>query len=210
MRAALCSFELNPPERIVLELAQIHMQQNPFAQGIVSDIDLGKAIDELSPYFSILHPDWSDRNVEGITALIEDEDILYLDPFTELQPPDKLLGKYTDFASVQLSLLRDFTERKQKITHLVCHPTKQFNRSEGLRLWNINGSGDFERKCDFGVVLTREGSTTIAHIQKVRDRLTGIEDSKAAYRLDTEAYYFSEVPIPMRIKGSDEKKDLPF
>lgn len=215
LRAALCSFELNPPERLVLELAQIHTQMNPFAAPdemfALSDEELSKAIDEFSPYFSVLSPDWRERNVDGVCALLQSETVLYLDPFTELQPPDKLLGKYTDFASVELSKLRDYTERMQLITHLVCHPVKNFNRKDRVRLHDINGSGDFERKADFGLVVERDkaSGTTILNLDKVRDRLTGEENSQVAFRLDVDHYFFTECAVPLRMTESKAPQSVP-
>lgn len=212
LRLGLCSFELNPPERVLLELACIHLQGNVFDQTFDDD-QLSTGIDELKNFATVFAPSWKQRDAEGLIGILAKEieergcDVFYLDPFTELQPKERLLGKYTDFASQELSKLKDITERWNIMTHLVCHPTKNFNRAEGVRLWNINGSGDFERKADFGLVVTRQNNTTIVHLQKRRDRLTGIEDAKAAFELNTDAYYFKETSVPIVLSGSKKSEE---
>lgn len=210
-RLGLCSFELNPPERVLLELAAIHLRGNVF-DDTFDDDQISAGIDELKNFCTVFAPSWQERDAQGLIAILAEEigerscEVFYLDPFTELQPKDKLLGKYTDFASQELSKFKDITEKWNINSHLVCHPTKNFNRSEGLRLWNINGSGDFERKADFGLVITRVNNITVAHLQKRRDRLTGVEDAKAAFELNVDAYYFKETSVPITLNGSGKKE----
>lgn len=214
MRTGLCSFELEPPERVLLELCSIHLQANVFDRSVDND-QIREAERELKNLFTVIDLDWHQRNTEGLFEEVDREIAerglgrLYTDPFTEFQPPDRLMGKYTDFASTQLSLYKECLKRRALIGDLVCHPTKNFNRSEGVKLWNINGSGDFERKADFGLVVSRVNNITVVHIQKRRDRLTGCEDAKAAFELDPDAYYFRETAVPITL-GKKEEGGTPF
>ena len=218
IRAGLCSFELNPPERLLLELVAIFGKCNPFDDSM-DDARVCQIVSDLKNICTVFSLDFNQRSVDGIEPLVEQEiaengmGVFYLDPFTELQPADRLLGKYTDFAGQQLSKLKAMTEEKDLITHLVCHPTKQgSSRSSEMTLADINGSGDFERKADFGIVISREKGSkiTVVHLQKLRDRFTGAEDGKAAFELDQDCQYFREVSVPISLRAEKKDSDVPF
>lgn len=225
LRAGLAAFEVRPVQRLLHDLVRVHLKAPTFIQmdGCVSDDEFRKAALELDPYFYVMDPGKGERNVPGLAEIIKSEkaersqDVLYLDPFTQLQSANRLALKYTDFISDQLQTLVEETERLEMISHLVVHPTKGFNRSLGLRFSDANGSGDFERVADYGLVVTAEyvgtERRTVVHAQKIRDQFTGQADGKAAFTLDQPSYLFSNAQVPIRLgKGSEleEKGEIPF
>jgi len=212
MRAGLCSFEARPIDALVLAMVQCHIKKPTFPDmdGCCSDEDLRVGLREIGPYFTAFTPTFDEANMDALCQFFDDEitengmDIAYIDPFTELQPPDKLADKYTNFVSKELSKLVQYTGSRSLITHLVCHPTKNWNRKDGLRLWNINGSGDFERKTDYGIVITREDGRAVLDVQKVRAWFPG-QNGKAAFKYDIRAARYTQSSVPMTMGPNSGK-----
>lgn len=189
LHVGLVSFE-NDPVDLTHSLVQAHLKKPTFVEfdNCCTEEEFRQALDEIGQHFTVYDPTWEEQNINGLSGFWEDSikadeglDCIYLDPFTELQPSEKLLGKYTDFASQQLSQFVSFTRTRSLMSWLVCHPTKNFTRKDGLKLWNINGSGDFERKADFGLVLTREDGKLQVEVQKVRHWRTGTMGAMCAW-----------------------------
>lgn len=191
LHVGFVSFE-NDPVDLTHSLVQAHLKKPTYTEfdNCCTEEEFRQALDEMGKLFTIYDPTWEEQNVAGLSGYWEDSikaeglDCIYLDPFTELQPSAQLLGKYTDFASQQLSQFVSFTRSRSLMSWLVCHPTKNFTRKDGLKLWNINGSGDFERKADFGLVLTREDGKLEVEVQKVRHWRTGCMGESVAFFYD--------------------------
>jgi len=196
LRAGLASFE-NDPVDLTHTLVQCHLGKPTFPEmaNCCTDEEFRQALDEIGGMFEVYAPSWDEKNITALSEFWDDSiaetglDCIYLDPFTELQPPEKLIGKYTDFASGELSRFTHFTQARAVMSWLVCHPTKNFDRQGGLRLWNINGSGDFERKADFGIVLTRPERQLAVDVQKVRHPRTGCPGIVAFEYRQQKAFY---------------------
>jgi len=191
LHVGFVSFE-NDPVDLTHSLVQAHLKKPTYTEfdDCCTEEEFRQALDEMGKLFTVYDPTWEEQNVAGLSGYWEDSikaeglDCIYLDPFTELQPSAQLLGKYTDFASQQLSQFVSFTRSRSLMSWLVCHPTKNFTRKEGLKLWNINGSGDFERKTDFGLVLTRNDGKLEVEVQKVRHWRTGCMGESVAFFYD--------------------------
>ena len=213
LKAGFVSFE-NDPVDLTHSLVQAHIKKPTFVEfdDCCTEEEFRQALDEIGQYFTVYDPTWEEQNIGGLSGFWEDSiaaeglDCIYLDPFTELQPSDKLLGKYTDFASQQLSQFVSFTRTRSLMSWLVCHPTKNYARGEGLKLWNINGSGDFERKADFGLVLTRKDDKTQLEVQKVRHWRTGRMGAIVAwYYSQSDGAYTSTQPTLTKESGKRRK-----
>lgn len=181
LRFGLCSFESEPAE-LAHQIVQAHLGRPTFPEfdGCCTESEFLQALEEAGKYFEIYQPKWEEKNVESMIEFwrdsIADEglDGIYLDPFTELQPPEKLIGKYTDFVSQELGRFCDFVRGSNLLSWLICHPTKNYDRAKGPpSLWNINGSGDFDRKADYGLCLWRPEFQLQVHVTKVRKWRTG-------------------------------------
>lgn len=202
LHGGFASFE-NDPVDLTHQLVQafIRMPTYPEFNDCCTDAEFLQALDQIGQYFTVYDPMFEEQNVAGLSGFWEDSiggeglDVLYLDPFTELQPPQTLMGKYTDFVAQQLSQFQSFTRTRSLMSWLVCHPTKNFTRKEGLRLWNINGSGDFERKADYGWVVTRQGNVTQLEIQKVRHWRTGEMGAKVAWCYSQKAATYTPTAV---------------
>ena len=194
LHAGLASFE-NDAIDLTHRLVQAHLQKPTYPEfdDCCTEEEFLIALDQIGAYFTVYDPTWEEQNVGSLSGFWEDSisdeglDVIYLDPFTELQPPDKLLGKYNEFVNQQLGQFVSFIRSRALMAWLLCHPTKNYSRKDGLRLWNINGSGDFERKTDFGLVITRpdDDHKVEVDVQKARHWRTG-EKGKVAY-------YYSQV-----------------
>jgi len=189
LHVGISSFESDPNE-LTHTLVQAHIQKPTFPDedGCCTEAEFLQALNELAPYFTIYDPRWEERNITSLSAFWDDTikegrlDCIYLDPFTELQPPERLMGKYNEFAQQELARFFDYTKSRSLMSWLICHPTKNWNRKEGLQLWNINGSKDFETKADFGVVLERKEGKLIVSMRKVRVWRTGdVGEQRAFY-----------------------------
>ena len=213
LQVGFVSFE-NDPVDLTHSLVQAHIKKPTFPEfdKCCTEAEFMQALDEIGKQFTVYDPTWEEQNVAGLSGFWEDSikaeglDCIYLDPFTELQPPAQLLGKYTDFVSQQLSQFVNFTRSRSLMSWLVCHPTKNFTRKDGLKLWNINGSGDFERKADFGLVLTLIDGKLQVDVQKVRHWRTGHMGAQVAYFYSlTKGVFTATQPTLKEVRGRNNQ-----
>lgn len=217
LRAGLSTFE-NDPIDIAHSLVQAHLRKPTFPEldGACTDQEFLDALDQIGNQFTIYQPSWDESNCQ---ALVENYwepdikgdglDILFLDPFSNLQPPPELLGKYTDFANQQLAYYWRYIQSRALLGFLCCHPTKNYDRKQGPpKLWNINGSGAFDRCADYGLGIMRQDHRLIVEIQKIRKWRTGSmgETIALSYRQSQGEYQRADLPAKYRQNGFQRKK----
>lgn len=217
LRAALTTFE-NDPIDIAHSLVQAHLRKPTFPEldGACTDQEFLDALDQIGNQFMVYQPSWDESNCQ---ALVENYwepdikgdglDILFLDPFSNLQPPPELLGKYTDFANQQLAYFWRYVQSRAQLGFLCCHPTKNYDRKQGPpKLWNINGSGAFDRCADYGLGIMRQDHRLIVEVQKIRKWRTGSmgETIALTYRQTEGQYQRADLPAKYRQNGFQRKK----
>jgi len=192
LKAGYASFE-NDPIDLTHSLVQAHLRRPTFPEfdNCCTDEEFLQALDEIGEFFTFWSPSWEESNVQALSEYWDDAiksdglDILMLDPFSNLQrgtpkPMERLSGQYTDFVREQLGYYRSFVQSRSLLSFLLCHPTKNFDRSRPPRLNDINGSGDFFRAADYGIGVARPDKMVV-EIQKIRKWRTGDEGEVAFY-----------------------------
>lgn len=213
LHVGLTAFE-NSPIDLTHSLVNAHLQKPVFPEfdDCCTDEEYLKALDQIAEHFTVYSPTWDEANCQALSGFWDDSigaeglDIVYLDPFSNLQPTDQLLGKYTDFANQQLGFFWNYIQTRSLIGFLLCHPTKNYDRTAGPpKLWNINGSGAFDRCADFGIGIARIDGKLLAEVQKVRHWRTGTMGSEVAWHYDQQRGLYTPTRPPVR-KNSRRKK----
>lgn len=211
LRIGLTAFE-NSPVDLTHSLVSAHLRKPVFPEfeGCCTDEEYLQALDQIGGQFTIYEPTWEESNCQALSQYWEDStartglDAILLDPFSNLQPTDQLLGKYTDFANQQLGFLWRYVQTRSLMGFLLCHPTKEYDRSAGPpKLRNINGTGGFDRCADFGIGLTRINGKLVAEINKVRHWRTGEMGAMVAWNYDQKkSFYLPTTVPPLKKSGS--------
>lgn len=137
--------------------------------------------------------------------------IFVIDPYNKLEHQRKSSQSETEYISIFLDKLINFTKRNNIITFLVAHPRKMNKDATGKHevptLYDINGSANFYNKTDFGLTIYRDFRTdeTIVYIQKVKFKHLG-KIGYAVYKWDK--YSGRYIPIINGIAQTDTKNHL--
>ena len=105
--------------------------------------------------------------------------ILVIDPYNKLEHQRKSNQSETEYVSVFLDKVINFTKRNNIITFLVAHPRKMnkdvTGKHEVPTLYDINGSANFFNKTDFGITVYRDFETNDSkvYVQKVKFKHLG-------------------------------------
>lgn len=105
--------------------------------------------------------------------------ILVIDPYNKLEHQRKSNQSETEYISLFLDKLINFTKRNNIITFLVAHPRKMQKDINGKHevptLYDINGSANFYNKTDFGITIHRDfqSSDSTVYVQKVKFKHLG-------------------------------------
>lgn len=188
-----CSFETQPIEQHACDLARIITGKPSFvgADGAATDEEFQWAFDQFPDVFQFAQVPDEDMTVEGILSYASDAvrddgiDGFVFDPWSELNPPSKLVGNYTQFVQQGLNKIRRFTRENNIHTWLVAHPAKfmtKGQKNEVPTLYDIADSAHFYNKADYGVVVHRPSDQlpgVNVHVQKVRFYSTGKKGSCA-------------------------------
>jgi len=182
-----CSFETQPLEQHACDLARIILGKPTFigANGAASDEEFASAFDQFPDSFEFAQVAEDDMTVDGVLSYAADSvrdnqiDGFIFDPWSELNPPSRLVGNYTQFVQQGLNRLRRFTRDNNIHTWLVAHPSKfllKGQKRDVPTLYDIADSAHFYNKADYGIVVYRpddESSRVEIHTQKVRFYTTG-------------------------------------
>lgn len=200
-----CSFETQPIEQHVCDMARIVLGKPTFAgaDGACTDEEFRDACQIYGEYFQFAQVDENDMTVDGVLSYAADAvrddqiDGFIFDPWSELNPPSKLVGNYTQFVQQGLNRVRRFTRDHNIHTWLVAHPSKFLSKGQKRdvpTLYDIADSAHFYNKADYGVVVYRpddESSISHVHVQKVRFYATG-KKGVAAFNYDPRTGRFDE------------------
>jgi len=105
--------------------------------------------------------------------------ILVIDPYNKLEHQRKSNQSETEYISIFLDKIINFTKRNNIITFLVAHPRKMGKDATGKHevptLYDINGSANFYNKTDFGITVYRDfkSNDSEVYIQKVKFKNLG-------------------------------------
>lgn len=182
-----CSFETQPIEQHVCDIARIILGKPTFAgaEGAATDQEFYDACTSYGEYFQFAQVAEDDMNVDGVLSYAADAvrdhqiDGFIFDPWSELNPPSKLVGNYTQFVQQGLNKIRRFTRENNIHTWLVAHPTKFLAKGQKRdvpTLYDVADSAHFYNKADYGIVVYRPDDTSSlshVHVQKVRFYATG-------------------------------------
>lgn len=182
-----CSFETQPLEQHACDLARIINGKPSFvaAKGAATDDEFRWAFETFPDSFHFAQIPEDDMNVEGVLSYAADAvrdsqiDGFVFDPWSELNPPSKLVGNYTQFVQQGLNRIRRFTRDQNIHTWLVAHPSKFLTKGQKETvptLYDIADSAHFYNKADYGIVVHRpddKSSFVNLHVQKVRFYTTG-------------------------------------
>jgi len=182
-----CSFETQPLEQHACDLARIILGKPTFigSHNSATDAEFASAFEQFPDSFEFAQVPDDDMTVEGVLSYAADAvrdsgiDGFIFDPWSELNPPTRLVGNYTQFVQQGLNKLRRFTRENNIHTWLVAHPSKfliKGQKRDVPTLYDIADSAHFYNKADYGVVVYRpddESSRVELHIQKVRFYTTG-------------------------------------
>lgn len=188
-----CSFETQPIEQHACDLARIITGKPSFvaADGAASDKEFQQAFEQFPDTFQFAEIPDDDMTVDGVLSYafdaVRDDGIdgFVFDPWSELNPPSKLAGNYTQFVQEGLNKIRRFTRKNDIHTWLVAHPAKfqtRGQKNEVPTLYDIADSAHFYNKADYGIVIHRPDSQVSGvniHVQKVRFYSTGEKGSCA-------------------------------
>lgn len=208
-----CSFETQPIEQHACDLARIITGKPSFAQidGAASDDEFRRAFDDYAEMFQFAHIPDDDMTVDGVlsyaTDAVRDDQIdgFVFDPWSELNPPSKLMGNYTQFVQQGLNKIRRHAREHSIHTWLVAHPAKFLVRGQknGVpTLYDVADSAHFYNKADYGVVVHRpddDSPEVNIHVQKVRHYATG-RKGICALRYDVTSGRYDE--IAYNVKGA--------
>lgn len=186
-KTLFCSFETQPIEQHVCDLARIILGKPTFAgaNGAASDDEFASAFEQFPDMFEFAQVPEDDMTVDGVLSYaadaVRDSGItgFVFDPWSELNPPTRLVGNYTQFVQQGLNRLRRFTRDNNIHTWLVAHPAKFLVRGQKRdvpTLYDIADSAHFYNKADYGITVYRpddESSRVELHVQKVRFYTTG-------------------------------------
>jgi hypothetical protein len=198
-----CSFETQPIEQHACDLARIITGKPSFvaADGAATDEEFKWAFETFPEAFQFAQVPDEDMSVDGVLSYafdaVRDDGIdgFIFDPWSELNPPSKLVGNYTQFVQQGLNKIRRFTRENNIHTWLVAHPTKfmaKGQKDEVPTLYDIADSAHFYNKADYGIVVHRPSSQTAGvnvHVQKVRFYSTGKKGSCALEYGETNGRY---------------------
>ncbi len=182
-----CSFETQPLEQHACDLARIITGKPSFVgiEGAATDEEFQWAFDQFPETFQFAQIPDDDMTVDGVLSYAFDAvrddaiDGFVFDPWSELNPPSKLVGNYTQFVQQGLNKIRRFTRENSIHTWLVAHPAKfmtKGQKNEVPTLYDVADSAHFYNKADYGIVVHRpndEAPLVHIHIQKVRFYSTG-------------------------------------
>lgn len=184
-----CSFETQPLEQHACDLARIINGKPSFAAaaGAATDEEFRHAFEQFPDSFHFAQVAEDDMSVDGVLSYAADsvrEDGIngfVFDPWSELNPPTKLVGNYTQFVQQGLNRIRRFTRDNNIHTWLVAHPAKFIvkgakDAKQVPTLYDVADSAHFYNKADYGIVVHRpddELSFVDIHVQKVRFYTTG-------------------------------------
>lgn len=188
-----CSFETQPIEQHACDLARIITGRPSFVaiEDAATDEEFKWAFDQYPETFQFAQIPDADMTVEGVLSYafdaVRDDQIdgFVFDPWSELNPPSKLAGNYTQFVQQGLNKIRRFTRENSIHTWLVAHPSKFMMRgqkNEVPTLYDIADSAHFYNKADYGIVVHRPSDQMPGvniHVQKVRFYSTGKKGSCA-------------------------------
>ncbi len=206
-----CSFETQPIEQHACDLARIIIGKPSFAQidGAASDDEFKRAFDEYGDRFQFAHVPDDEMTVEGVlsyaTDAVRDDQIdgFVFDPWSELNPPTRLAGNYTQFVQQGLNKIRRHAREHNIHTWLVAHPAKFLVKGQknGVpTLYDVADSAHFYNKADYGVVVHRpddESSDVHIHVQKVRHYATG-KKGICALSYDVTSGRYDEIPYKQK------------
>lgn len=182
-----CSFETQPLEQHACDLARIILGKPTFvgAHNSATDAEFASAFAQFPDSFEFAQVPEDDMTVDGVLSYAADAvrdsaiDGFIFDPWSELNPPSRLVGNYTQFVQQGLNKLRRFTRDNNIHTWLVAHPSKfliKGQKRDVPTLYDVADSAHFYNKADYGVVVYRpddESSKVELHVQKVRFYTTG-------------------------------------
>lgn len=182
-----CSFETQPIEQHACDLARIILGKPTFigAHDAATDDEFAWAFEQFPDTFEFAQVPEDDMTVDGVLSYAADAvrdsgiDGFVFDPWSELNPPSRLIGNYTQFVQQGLNKLRRFTREHNIHTWLVAHPSKflvKGQKRDVPTLYDIADSAHFYNKADYGVVVYRpddESTRVEIHVQKVRNYTTG-------------------------------------
>lgn len=182
-----CSFETQPLEQHACDLARIILGKPTFAGApdSATDEEFQWAFEQFPETFEFAQVPEDDMTVDGVLSYAADAvrdsaiDGFIFDPWSELNPPSRLVGNYTQFVQQGLNKLRRFTRDNNIHTWLVAHPSKfliKGQKRDVPTLYDIADSAHFYNKADYGIVVYRpddQSSKVEIHTQKVRFYTTG-------------------------------------
>ncbi len=182
-----CSFETQPLEQHACDLARIILGKPTFigSPDSATDAEFASAFERFPDSFEFAQVPDDDMTVDGVLSYAADAvrdsaiDGFIFDPWSELNPPSRLVGNYTQFVQQGLNRLRQFTRKNNIHTWLVAHPSKfliKGQKRDVPTLYDIADSAHFYNKADYGVVVYRpddESTRVELHVQKVRFYTTG-------------------------------------
>lgn len=200
-----CSFETQPIEQHACDLARIINRKPSFvaATGAANDDEFRWAFESFPDSFQFAQIPEDDMSVDGVLSYAADAvrdsqiDGFIFDPWSELNPPSRLVGNYTQFVQQGLNRIRRFTRDNNIHTWLVAHPAKFLTKGQKdavPTLYDVADSAHFYNKADYGVVVHRpdDKSTFVnIHVQKVRFYPTG-KKGKCQLRYDVNTGRYSE------------------
>lgn len=205
-----CSFETQPIEQHACDLARIITGKPSFvaANGAATDEEFRQAFEMFPNSFHFAQVPEDDMSVDGVLSYaadaVKDEGIdgFIFDPWSELNPPSKLVGNYTQFVQQGLNKVRRFTRDNNIHTWLVAHPSKFMQKgakNDVPSLYDIADSAHFYNKADYGIVVHRPDDTSSfvnLHVQKVRFHTTG-KKGKCQLKYDVASGRYEEYAASM-------------
>lgn len=187
----IISFETQPVELHGLQIASL-LQGKSWSlrrEDCLSDEEIAIAAEAYQDNF-IYHciPD-HDRVMDEVLQYVSDsihndgiQGFLF-DPWSELNPPEKLVGSMTHFVQGNLAKLREFTVSNHIHTWLVAHPAKldpKMRKDDSIvpDLYDIADSAHFNNKADYGITVHRHNKgtpddKTEVRVTKVRRGMPG-------------------------------------
>jgi twinkle protein len=225
-RFAVFSPENQPLQNHMSRLME-HYARVPFREGPterMSREDMHLCRDWLHDHFRFVLPeedtDWTVEYVlDTAAALVRRHGIngLVIDPWNEMEHSRPQGQTETEYVSVCLKRMRQFSRQYQIHTWLVAHPTKLYRNKNGEypvpTLYDISGSAHFRNKADNGIVLWRDlndpaKQAVEVHVQKIRFREVGkIGGCELKYVPATGAYEDWLRPQPAKARERDGTED---
>jgi twinkle protein len=187
-RAALCSFENQPPEHMI-KFAEKYLGL-PFRDGPtrrMTRADAKAALDWLDEHFFFIRADDDvPPTVEWIlergraSVLRYGSNVLVVDPYNEIEHRRPVNMTETEFISQMLGQMKRFAQNHEVHVFIVAHPAKPVREAGGKitvpTLYDIAGSANWANKADLGFAVHRpsfDGPEVEIHVHKVRDKWVG-------------------------------------